>query len=68
MKVKVVLHRRAEGGYVARVPTVPGLVSEGRDKREALRNMKRNILVYLDPANIDSKRNSASGVVAEVSI
>ncbi len=68
MKVKVVLQRRAKGGYLVHVLAVKGLVSEGRDKREALRNMKKSILLYLDIARYGEKRSTPGRTIREVSI
>ncbi|MBI2126547.1 MAG: type II toxin-antitoxin system HicB family antitoxin, partial [Thaumarchaeota archaeon] len=40
MKVKVVLEPQEEGGYTVYAPSLPGCISEGDTKREALRNIK----------------------------
>jgi predicted RNase H-like HicB family nuclease len=67
MKVKVVLLRRKEGGYLARVLTVPGLVSMGRSKRAALRNIRKTILIYLDP-DFAGEHSAKRKTIAEVRI
>jgi predicted RNase H-like HicB family nuclease len=48
MKFKVVLEEAEEGGYVVYVPSLPGCVSQGETKEEALENIKEAIEVYLD--------------------
>jgi len=50
MKLKVVLERAEEGGYVVHVPSLPGCVSQGETREEALRNIKEAIELYLEPA------------------
>jgi len=47
MKLKVVLERAEEGGYVVYVPSLPGCVSQGETREEALRNIKEAIELYL---------------------
>jgi len=44
----VTLERAEEGGYVAYVPYLPGCVSQGETREEALRNIREAIEVYLD--------------------
>jgi len=48
MRFKVILERAGEGGYVVYVPSLPGCVSQGETKEEALRNIREAIEVYLD--------------------
>ncbi|HID42762.1 MAG TPA: type II toxin-antitoxin system HicB family antitoxin [Archaeoglobaceae archaeon] len=47
MKFKVILEE-AEEGYVAYLPSMPGCVSQGESKEEAIENIKEAIEVYLD--------------------
>ena len=49
MKLKVVIEKAEEGGYVVYVPSLPGCVSQGETKGEALRNIKEAIELYLEP-------------------
>ncbi len=49
MKLKVVLEPSDEGGYTVYVPSLPGCVSEGEDKEDALRNIREAIELYLEP-------------------
>jgi len=48
MKFKVVLEEAEEGGYAIYVPSLPGCVSQGETKEEALKNIREAIEVYLD--------------------
>jgi predicted RNase H-like HicB family nuclease len=48
MKYTVLLRRGNESGYVATVPTLPGCVSQGQTKREALKNIKEAMEVYIE--------------------
>lgn len=48
MKYTVVLQREDDGGYVVTVPTLPGCVSQGSTREEALRNIEEAIEVYLE--------------------
>ena len=48
MKVKVVLEPQGEGGYTVYAPSLPGCVSEGDTREEALRNIKEAIELYLE--------------------
>lgn len=48
MKIQVVLEPSDEGGYTALVPALPGCISEGDTKDEAIRNVREAIGVYLE--------------------
>lgn len=48
MTYTVLITRGNESGYVATVPALPGCVSQGRTKRDALKNVKEAIEVYLE--------------------
>ena len=48
MKYTVVIRAGNEGGYVATVPALPGCVSQGRTRRQALRNIREAIEVYIE--------------------
>lgn len=47
MRYTVVLEKEADGGYVAVVPTLPGCVSQGDDREEALANIREAIELYI---------------------
>jgi len=54
MKLRVVLEPSEEGGYTVTVPALPGCISEGDSKEEALRNIREAIELYLEPVEDDS--------------
>ncbi|MCD6248397.1 MAG: type II toxin-antitoxin system HicB family antitoxin [Hadesarchaea archaeon] len=66
MKLKVVLERAEEGGYVVYVPSLPGCVSQGETREEALRNIKEAIELYL--ADIKEPLPRAGVEIAEISV
>ena len=53
MKIKVVLEPSEDGGYTAIVPSLPGCISEGNTKGEALRNIQEALELYLEPVEDD---------------
>jgi predicted RNase H-like HicB family nuclease len=53
MKLQVVLEPSEEGGFTASVPSLPGCISEGDTREEALRNIREAIELYLEPVDDD---------------
>ncbi len=53
MKIKVVLEPSEEGGYTAIIPSLPGCISEGDTKQEALKNIQEALELYLEPVEDD---------------
>ncbi|MGD1278441.1 MAG: type II toxin-antitoxin system HicB family antitoxin [Tepidisphaeraceae bacterium] len=47
MRYTVVLEEEADGGYVASVPALPGCVSQGDDRAQALSNIREAIELYV---------------------
>ena len=48
MKFKVVVEKGEDGYYVVTVPSLPGCISQGKTKEEALKNIKEAIELYLE--------------------
>ena len=48
MKYNVLLRQGNESGFVATVPALPGCISQGKTKRQALRNIREAIAVYIE--------------------
>ena len=48
MRYTVVLEQEPDGGFVASVPALPGCVSQGDSRAEALANIREAIELYLD--------------------
>ena len=53
MKLKVVLEPSDEGGFTIYVPSLPGCISEGNTKEEALNNIKKAIELYVEQVDDD---------------
>ncbi len=53
MRLRVVLKPSEEGGYTAYVPSLPGCISEGDTKEEALENIREAIDLYLETVEDD---------------
>jgi len=53
MKLKIVLEPSEEGGFTVYVPSLPGCISEGDTKAEALENIKEAIELYIEPVDDD---------------
>ena len=48
MKFRVLIEPDEDGVFVAQVPTLPGCISQGSTRTEALRNVQEAIAVYLE--------------------
>jgi antitoxin HicB len=48
MKYRVLIEPDEDGVFVAEVPVLPGCVSQGRTRSEALDNVKEAIVAYLE--------------------
>ena len=48
MSYTVVLQQEPDGGFVANVPTLPGCVSQGDARAEAMTNIREAIEVYIE--------------------
>jgi predicted RNase H-like HicB family nuclease len=53
MKLQVVLEPGEDGGYTVYVPALPGCISEGDTRQEALENIEQAIKLYLEPVDDD---------------
>jgi len=53
MRLRVVLEPSEEGGYTVTVPSLPGCISEGDTKEDALKNIREAIELYLEPVEDD---------------
>jgi predicted RNase H-like HicB family nuclease len=63
MKFKVALEPSEDGGYTVYVPSLPGCISEGNTKDEALTNIREAIELYLEPTEDDYIPESQTEVV-----
>ena len=53
MKLRIVLEPSDEGGYTVYVPSLPGCISEGDTRDEAMENIREAIDLYLEPTDED---------------
>ena len=67
MKLKVVLEPSEEGGFTAYVPSLPGCISEGDTKEEALKNIKEAIELYIEPV-VDDMNVMPGTEILEVAV
>jgi predicted RNase H-like HicB family nuclease len=49
MKLNVILEPSEDGGYTVNVPSLPGCISQGETREEALGNIREAIELYLEP-------------------
>jgi predicted RNase H-like HicB family nuclease len=52
MRYTVILQRERDGGYVAIVPTLPGCVSQGDTRWEALKNIEEAAELYIEDVQV----------------
>ncbi len=53
MQLKIILEPSEEGGYTVIVPSLPGCISEGDTREDALKNIREAIDLYLEPVEDD---------------
>lgn len=63
MKLRVVLEPSDEGGYTAIVPALPGCISQGDTRQEALDNIQEAIALYLESVDDDYDCNAGAEVL-----
>jgi predicted RNase H-like HicB family nuclease len=54
-KFRVILEPNELGGYTVMVPLLPGCISEGDTKKEALANIKEAIELYIESLQADGE-------------
>jgi predicted RNase H-like HicB family nuclease len=60
MKLRAILEPGEEGGYTVIVPALPGCISEGDTREEALQNIREAIALYLEPIDDDGVFSDAA--------
>jgi len=48
VRYRVVMEQDEDGMYVAEVPALPGCISQGRSRAEAVENIREAIAAYLE--------------------
>ncbi|MFH1648085.1 MAG: type II toxin-antitoxin system HicB family antitoxin [Chloroflexota bacterium] len=64
-RFKVVLEPNESGGYTVHVPLLPGCISEGDNREEALANIKEAIELYIESLEADGETVPAAESVEE---
>ena len=67
MRLRIVLEPSEEGGYTALVPSLPGCISEGNSREEALMNIREAIELYLEPVD-DDRITPANSEIIELAV
>ena len=67
MKIQVLLERSDDGGFTATVPALPGCISEGETREDALRNIQEAVLLYLEPIE-DDQRHGPNVEVLDIAV
>ena len=52
MRYTVILEQESDGGFVASVPALPGCVSQGDNRAEALRNIREAVELYVEDCRV----------------
>jgi predicted RNase H-like HicB family nuclease len=66
MQVRVILEPSEDGGFTVRIPSLPGCVSEGDTREEALANIREALQLYLEP--VEDDMTAAEGEIVEIGI
>jgi predicted RNase H-like HicB family nuclease len=67
MQLRVVLEPSDDGGYTVYVPSLPGCISEGDTRDEALANIAEAIQLYLEPVE-DDLSNAPGAEITEIAV
>jgi len=70
MRYRVLIEQDEDGVYVAEVPALPGCISQGQTRSEAIHNVKEAIAAYLESlkAHGEAVPPSISEEVVEVDV
>lgn len=64
-RFRVILEPNELGGYTAIVPLLPGCISEGDTREEALANIKEAIELYIESLRVDGEPIPTEEMVEE---
>jgi predicted RNase H-like HicB family nuclease len=67
MKLTIILEPSDEGGYTVTVPSLPGCISEGETREEAIQNIREAIALYLEPVE-DDRSYSPNSELMELAV
>lgn len=63
MTLNVILEPSDEGGFTAYIPALPGCISEGDTREEALKNIQEAVELYLEQVDDDQSFSNQAEVV-----
>ncbi len=66
MNIRVILEKDEDGYFVVEVPAMPGCLSQGRTRQEAIENIKDAIAGWLEV--METKAAAPHGEPVEVSV
>ncbi|MDD9984630.1 MAG: type II toxin-antitoxin system HicB family antitoxin [Spirochaetaceae bacterium] len=66
VNLTVVLDPSDDGGFTAVVPSLPGCISEGDTREEAVANVREAIELYLEPADDDAEFSERAELIEVV--
>jgi len=67
MRLHVLLEPSEDGGYTVTVPGLPGCISEGDTREDALANIRDAIQLYLEPVE-DETVGRESAELVEIAV
>lgn len=68
MEVDIVLEEQEEGGYTVYIPALPGCVSQGETKEEAVKNIREAAELYLEADENELIVYRGRGSIAKIAI
>jgi predicted RNase H-like HicB family nuclease len=69
VKIKAVIHEAEEGGYWAKIPSLPGLSTQGETLEELESNLREAIELYLtDDTALETLAVEENGRVVEIAV
>jgi predicted RNase H-like HicB family nuclease len=68
MKYTIILEEQEEGGFTAQCLEIPGAISQGETKKEALDNVKEAIELVLEVLQEEAKETSKNTELIKVDV
>ncbi len=69
MKIKVIVHDAEEGGYWAKIPSLPGCYTQGETFEELLANIYEAVEAYLSvDMEPEDEEDRSKGRVLEIAV
>ena len=63
MILKIIIEKGEDGYIVASTPSLPGCHSQGKTEKQAIKNIKEAILLYLEPDPKTFPKDSAHKIL-----